>query len=679
MAAGERPKRLGRFEILTTIGSGGMAAIYLARIAGPAGFERPIALKVIHEHLASESRFVEMFLNEARIAAQLQHPNITQIYELGEADGTYFIAMEYLRGEHVGAIIHASRSSGRTGVDGRIACQVAMQVCEGLHHAHSSTDVEGRPLDVVHRDVSPQNLFVTYTGAVKVMDFGIARAAGMVSTTRPGAVKGKASYMAPEQVQGDVLDERTDVFALGIVLWEMLLGRRLFHGVNELASMRLVIEGKVPRIADIRPTIPEEIDEVLAQAMASDRSERFSTAMAFHEALSPILDDLGGPLSTHELAEHMRDLFPDEEKKKKALLLHTMSDETNRSTSGDSAREVWERVVLAKQKQSSKLLVADADEVTLIDTPESSHPTATDETISSSSPAFALEDTAHQEREPIVPDSAASEEEGFAAQEEAATIRVVSSRRAEVDLRKTTPWVNATVSPERLRGLIAEARTDDRDEEEALADMHATTRMDGSAVLAMFEAERGSVEPATQRSSSPEAEPSPLPVEHERVTKVPAQLSWKNRARGSVILIGGIFVAMLAVGAGYFLMTSNWSPTPTVPTEGILGGEPDSDLHELIIGGSGRSDGSAGRSQAQAQAQDGQSATLSIHVTPSGALLVLDGVPLGRSPLDLTRPASRAEHELRLEAEGHIPVVRTIRFGQSRRLEIHLRPTGEVR
>src|SRR4030042_152219 len=185
---------LGRYEILATIGSGGMAAIYLARIAGPAGFEKPIALKVIHGHLAEDPEFVAMFLDEARIAAQLHHPNIVQIFELGESGGIYYIAMEYLRGETVGAIIQRLVASGQRLMDPRMACHIAMDACEGLHHAHEMTDIEGRPLGLVHRDVSPQNLLITYSGSVKLMDFGIARAVGLAHSTRPGSLKGEVSY-----------------------------------------------------------------------------------------------------------------------------------------------------------------------------------------------------------------------------------------------------------------------------------------------------------------------------------------------------------------------------------------------------------------------------------------------------------------------------------------------------
>jgi serine/threonine protein kinase len=260
--------RLGRYEILAPIGSGGMATIYLGRIAGPAGFEKPIALKVIHTHLSEDPQFVEMFFDEARIASQLQHPNIVQIFELGESQGTYFIAMEYLRGETVGAMVLRVIGDGSRRMDPRIACHVIMQAAEGLHYAHEVKDFDDEHLGLVHRDISPQNLFVTYSGSVKLMDFGIARAKGLAHSTRPGSLKGKFSYMSPEQVRGKEIDRRSDVFSLGVVLWESLAGKRLFKGRNDLESLRLVGEAKVVPVSQIRPGIPPYLDQVVAKALA---------------------------------------------------------------------------------------------------------------------------------------------------------------------------------------------------------------------------------------------------------------------------------------------------------------------------------------------------------------------------------------------------------------------------
>jgi serine/threonine protein kinase len=297
-----------------------MAAIYLAKIAGPAGFEKPLALKVIHSHLVEDDQFVQMFFDEARIASQLQHPNIVQIFELGEHEGIYFIAMEYLRGETVGSVISRVTGGGTRLVDPRVACHIMMEASEGLQYAHELTTLDGQPLRLVHRDISPQNLFVTYTGTVKVMDFGIARAVGLAHSTRPGSLKGKFSYMSPEQVRGLDIDARSDIFALGVVLWEILTGRRLFKGRNDLESLRLAGDAKFIPAGQLRSGIPPELDRVLARSLAREPQDRYQSTLDFHTELGIVAERLGSPMSTHELGTWMRGLFPEEIEKKRQLL-----------------------------------------------------------------------------------------------------------------------------------------------------------------------------------------------------------------------------------------------------------------------------------------------------------------------------------------------------------------------
>lgn len=319
-------KRLGRFELISPIGSGGMATIYLSRIAGPAGFEKPVALKVIHAHLAEDPEFIQMFLDEARLAAQLQHPNIVQIFELGEDAGVYFIAMEYLRGETLASVIRrVFGEEGRT-MDPRLACHVLQQACEGLHYAHELTNINDEPLGLVHRDISPQNLFLTYSGSVKLMDFGIARAEGSSHSTRPGSLKGKFSYMSPEQASGQSFDHRADVFSLGVVFWEMITGRRLFKGRNDMESLRLVNQCQVPPPGGFRHGIPPALDRVIAQALAKDPTERYQTALELHHDIGLVMDQLGSPLNTHELAQRMRRWFAKEAALKRKLLNRTLEN-----------------------------------------------------------------------------------------------------------------------------------------------------------------------------------------------------------------------------------------------------------------------------------------------------------------------------------------------------------------
>lgn len=297
-----------------------MASIHLARIAGPAGFEKPVALKIIHDHLAQDPQFVEMFLAEARIAATLNHPNIVQIYELGEAEGTYFIAMEYLAGENLADIIRRQTKTPKKVIDLRLGCQIILEACEGLHHAHETSDMEGRHLELVHRDISPQNLFVTYGGSVKLMDFGIARAAGLAAATRPGSLKGKFSYMSPEQARGKDINRRTDIFAMGIVLWELTTGRRLFKGANDFDTLARISKAEITPLDRFRPDVPPSLIAVAAKALARSPDERYQTAIEMHDELSEVAAALGKPVKGRELAKHMAAWFEKERAEKKALL-----------------------------------------------------------------------------------------------------------------------------------------------------------------------------------------------------------------------------------------------------------------------------------------------------------------------------------------------------------------------
>ncbi len=212
-------RRLGRYELLLEMGSGGMATLYLARMAGPRRFEKLVAIKKIHDHLTSRQDFVDMFLDEAQISARIQHPNVVQLFDLGEADGSYFIAMEYVHGVNLAGLLRAvsGRGSGQYGWPQ--AAWIVAEAAAGLHAAHELLTTDGRPMNLVHRDVSPQNILVSYDGNVKVADFGIAFAAERITHTSSGVLKGKIPYMAPEQAAGEPLDRRADVFALGTLLF----------------------------------------------------------------------------------------------------------------------------------------------------------------------------------------------------------------------------------------------------------------------------------------------------------------------------------------------------------------------------------------------------------------------------------------------------------------------------
>jgi serine/threonine-protein kinase len=274
----------GKFSLVARLATGGMAEIFLARLVGAAGFEKLVCIKRILPHLARDKQFVEMFLSEARIAAQISHPNVCQVFELGEIDGSYYIAMEYLEGVPLACF----RRHDHDGLPPapRLVAGIAIQACEGLHHAHGLKYGDGSVMEVVHRDVSPQNLFVTADGIVKVLDFGIAKIHGATVRTSTGAIKGTYAYMAPEQLRGERVDRRTDVFALGIAMWEILARRYLFKRETEFLTFQAITSDPIPDICALRPDVPTALSSVIMTALARNRDERFPSARMFGEAIA---------------------------------------------------------------------------------------------------------------------------------------------------------------------------------------------------------------------------------------------------------------------------------------------------------------------------------------------------------------------------------------------------------
>jgi eukaryotic-like serine/threonine-protein kinase len=318
-------ERLDRYEILGELAQGGMAEILLGRLVGPSGFERVVVIKRILPQLAREKAFVEMFLDEARTVARLRHPNVVQVYELGgevpspEETGNgsgagapgraLYLVMEYLEGESVSGMLRRL-SARKERLDPWLAAHVVAEACRGLHAAHELTDGE-YPLDLVHRDVSPQNLFVTYTGSVKVLDFGIAKAADRTSRTEAGQVKGKLLYMSPEQCEGKALDRRSDVFALGAVLHELLTGRSLFRRGTPLATLKAICEQDAPPPSTFPGVGPRVrvFDEVCARALARRRDERYLTAAELRRDLVAAMRLIERPERPEEPEEQLGQLM----------------------------------------------------------------------------------------------------------------------------------------------------------------------------------------------------------------------------------------------------------------------------------------------------------------------------------------------------------------------------------
>ncbi|MBL8627576.1 MAG: protein kinase [Myxococcales bacterium] len=296
---------LGRYELIARIGEGGMAEVYLARQRGPKAFEKLVVVKTVHSRLAAKPALAEALLEEARIAAKVRHPHVVDIYDLGEEDGTYFIAMEYLEGESMTAIIRAQRAKGGVRLSPLRTAQVVSDCAGGLHAAHELRALSGEPLELVHQDVTPGNVFVLYTGQAKLLDFGVAK---VRSSDDASLVKGKAGYLAPELFDKHPADRRSDVFALGVVLWESLTLRRLFAGATDADTFAKIRACVVPAPSSLMPGLPAELDAICARALTKDRDARYPSAKAMQDELNALLR--GAERNDYEaMATYMRSTF----------------------------------------------------------------------------------------------------------------------------------------------------------------------------------------------------------------------------------------------------------------------------------------------------------------------------------------------------------------------------------
>ncbi|GAB4558438.1 MAG: hypothetical protein Tsb0020_03420 [Haliangiales bacterium] len=301
--------RFGKYTLLTRLATGGMGEVYVAQMTSTAGFEKRVVIKRILPQLARDEQFVRMFLDEARLTAQLNHPNVCQVFDLGEIDGEYYIAMEYLEGLPLARLIETHADAG---LDLRLVAGIIIQACEGLHHAHTFRDSDRQIDGIVHRDVSPQNVFVTSPGLIKVLDFGVAKLHREGSTTVTQSTKGKHLYMSPEQVNGEAVDQRSDIFSLATLMHEALCGRPLFGRSTQYLTLQAIVTGDRPRLSDLRGDVPPAIESVMERALSLRRDDRFPTARAMGEALSEALAPHGGPASIIEVAQFFREHHHDE-------------------------------------------------------------------------------------------------------------------------------------------------------------------------------------------------------------------------------------------------------------------------------------------------------------------------------------------------------------------------------
>jgi serine/threonine-protein kinase len=309
---------LGKYRPIAELGHGGMAEVFLALASGPAGFNKLVVIKQIRAQFAEEQDFLTMFLDEARLAARLNHPNVVQTNEVGDDGKRYYICMEYLEGQPLNRIMTRIGVAG--GLTQAIQLRILVDALAGLHHAHELHDFDGTPLQVVHRDVTPHNIFVTYAGQVKVVDFGIAKALSSSSETRTGVLKGKVAYMAPEQAMGERVDRRADIFSTGMIIWEILAGKRLFKGVADVAVLQKIVNNQIPSPRTVQPDVPERLEAICMKALAHDRNVRYATAADLAADLEAALDDLGMRGSLREAGKIISKFFEADQLKIKALV-----------------------------------------------------------------------------------------------------------------------------------------------------------------------------------------------------------------------------------------------------------------------------------------------------------------------------------------------------------------------
>lgn len=306
--------RFGRYQLLFRLATGGMAELYVGRLGGVQGFEKLVIIKLIHREHAENSSFVKMFIDEARLVAQITHPNVVQVIELGQIEGSYYIAMEYIHGESLEALC------SKIQLPLPLCVRIIADAAAGLHAAHDLCSTEGKPLHVVHRDVSPSNILLGYDGVVKVTDFGVARARSNLHKTQVGVLKGKYAYMAPEYIERETVDHRSDIFALGVLLYEITTNQRLFKASSENLTMRKVLEGTIIPPTLIVKDYPEDLEHIVLTSLNRDPSLRYPTAQEMHNALEQYIVDSGQPALNSEIGELMRTTFSERIQRKRELL-----------------------------------------------------------------------------------------------------------------------------------------------------------------------------------------------------------------------------------------------------------------------------------------------------------------------------------------------------------------------
>jgi serine/threonine-protein kinase len=304
-----------RYRVIEKLESGGMAEVFRAESEGLQGFKKQVAIKRVLPHLSEKKKFISMFLDEARLSAHLTHSNCVQVFDIGVGDNAYFIVMEFVDGANLKSITESLRKQGKE-FPVAYAAFIALEICKGLSYAHELRDPSGQDLHIVHRDMSPPNVLITKYGEIKIVDFGLAKANSQLERSEPGIIKGKFSYLSPEAAMGQDVDARTDIFAVGIILWELLTGQRLFMGDTDFQTVKKVQQAQVPSAAGINPTVPADLDRILLKALAREPDARYRTARELGQDLSKFMFKLGVPVSTFDIAQIVQGAMKDRGKSK---------------------------------------------------------------------------------------------------------------------------------------------------------------------------------------------------------------------------------------------------------------------------------------------------------------------------------------------------------------------------
>lgn len=303
-------KKVGRYEVLFPLAAGGMGGVHVGRLLGMAGFERLVAIKTIHPHLAQDNTYIEMFLDEARLAAGIHHPNVAEVLEVGEDDGLYFMVGEFVRGQDLRHLVERAQEVGQP-LSQAMCAKICSIVCQGLHAAHELTDANGEPLHLVHRDISLRNILISYDGFVKLIDFGVAFARERLVHTETGALKGKMGFMSPEQIRGENIDRRSDVFSMGVVLCLMLTGQHPYPGGTDADRLRNVVEGKHVSPGSFRDDLDPDLEKIILCAIAQDPKNRYQTADEMRLTLEAVAKKSREEVDSTALGKIMRELFDD--------------------------------------------------------------------------------------------------------------------------------------------------------------------------------------------------------------------------------------------------------------------------------------------------------------------------------------------------------------------------------